>query len=96
MASLEQVELAQDKRGGADGGDVLGRGELADHVADALIGAQVGSTGGRPPGSTTQSYSSKSISSKSASQVTGICSELTTSRVGMIEDTAWRARRRDA
>ena len=45
MAPLEQVELAQDKRGGADGGDVLGCGELADHVADALIGAQVGSTG---------------------------------------------------
>ena len=45
MAPLEQVELAQDKRGGADGGDVLGCGELADHVADALICAQVGGTG---------------------------------------------------
>ena len=45
---------------------------------------------GRPPGSTTQSYSSKLISSKSASQVTGICSELTTSRVGMIETSVAR------
>ena len=45
MASLEQVKFAQDKRSGADGGNMLGRGELADYVADALVGAQVGGAG---------------------------------------------------
>ena len=44
-AALKQAELGLDRGSGADGGDVLGSGELADHVADAFVAAQMGGAG---------------------------------------------------